>query len=100
MALKKIVFFIFIILSLFIINDFIHSIYNLWQKNDLVERAKQTLDTEKKKNIELKSRLKTVTAPQFVEEEARNKLFLVKHGEGIVVVAPTEYLQASSSALA
>jgi cell division protein FtsB len=97
MPVKKIVFFVFIIFSLFIINDFLHSIYSLWQKSDLLDRAKRTLSTEKKKNIELKNQLKFVTQPQFIEEEARNKLFLVKPGEGIVVVAPTDYLQASDS---
>ena len=98
MPLKKIVFFVFIVFSLFIINDLAHSIYNLWQKRDLVDRAKRTLSTEKKKNDELKRRLKDVVQPQFIEKEARDKLFLVKPGEGIVVVEPTVYMAASSSA--
>lgn len=97
MPLKKIVFFVFIVFSLFIINDLTHSIYNLWQKHDLVDRARRTLNTEKKKNDELKERLKDVAQPQFVEKEARNKLFLVKPGEGIVVAGPTIYMQASGS---
>jgi cell division protein FtsB len=98
MVIKKIVFFVFIIFSLFIINDLVHSIYNLWQKNNLIDRGKHALSVEKDKNAELKSRLKVVIQPQFIEEEARNKLFLVRPGEGIVVVAPTEYLRVSSSA--
>jgi cell division protein FtsB len=99
MSLKKIVFFVFIVFSLFIINDLSHSIYNLWQKNDLIDRARRTLNTEKKTNDELKSRLKEVGQPQFVEKEARNKLFLVKPGEGVVVVEPTVYMQASPSSM-
>lgn len=97
MPLKKIVFFVFIVFSLFIINDLAYSIYNLWQKHDLVDRARRTLSTEKKKNDELKIKLKEVAQPQFVEKEARDKLFLVKPGEGIVVVEPTLYMQASPS---
>lgn len=97
MSLKKIVFFVFIVFSLFIINDMTHSIYNLWQKRDLIDRARRTLGTEKKKNDELKRQLKDVAQPQFIEKEARDKLFLVKPGEGIVVVEPTVYMQASSS---
>jgi hypothetical protein len=50
MSLKKLVFFAVIIVSLFVINSFIHSIYNLWQKNDLLVRAKQDLENEKKEN--------------------------------------------------
>lgn len=97
MSLKKIVFFVFIVFSLFIINDLSHSIYNLWQKNDLIDRARRTLSTEKKKNDEIKNRLKDVAQPQFIEKEARDKLFLVKPGEGVVVALPTVYMQASGS---
>lgn len=97
MPLKKIVFFVFIIASLFIINDLTHSIYNLWQKRDLVDRARRTLSTEKKKNDELKKKLNEVAQPQFIEREARDKLFLVKPGEGIVVVEPTVFMQATPS---
>ena len=96
MTLKKIVFFAVIIISLFVINSFIHSIYNLWQKNDLLVRAKQDLENEKKENHELKSKLAQVKKPGFVEEEARNKLFLAKPGEGIVII-PTEVLSSTSS---
>lgn len=96
MSLKKIVFFAFIVFSIFVINDLIHSIYNLWQKHDLVDQARRTLNAEKKKNVDLKHRLKEVEQPQFIEKEARDKLFLVKPGEGIVVVAPTVYIKASS----
>ena len=98
MPIKKIVFFGFIIFSFFVINDSLHSIYSLWQKYDLLDQAKRTLSVEGKKNSGFKQQLSVVMAPHFIEEEARNKLFLVKSGEGIVVVAPTEYFYASSSA--
>lgn len=97
MPIKKIVFFGFIIFSFFVINDSLHSIYSLWQKHDLLDKAKRELSVEKKKNSDFKQQLSVVTAPNFVEEEARNKLFLVKPGEGIVVVAPDEDVVASSS---
>lgn len=96
MFLKKIVFFSIIILSLFVINNFIHSIYNLWQKNDLIVRAKQDLEKEKKDNQTLKKKLVDVQKPEFVEEEARNKLFLAKPGEGVIVM-PTDTLGTDSS---
>jgi cell division protein FtsB len=96
MSLKKLVFFAVIVVSLFVINSFIHSIYNLWQKNDLLVRAKQDLENEKKENKELKKKLTEVKKPGFVEEEARNKLFLAKPGEGIVII-PTDVLSTTSS---
>src|SRR5438552_6409936 len=97
MSIKKIAFFAIIIVALFIINSFIHSIYNLWQKKDLVVKAKQDLVQEQKENQVLKKKISEVKKPQFVEEEARNKLFLAKPGEGIILIQ-TDYLQASHSA--
>lgn len=89
MSIKKIVFFIIIIISLLIINNFVHTIYNLWQKNDLVVKAKQNLEREKRENQELKNKLSEVKKKEFVEEEARNKLFLVKPGEAVLLVPDT-----------
>jgi hypothetical protein len=40
--------------------------------------------------------LSEVKKPGFVEEEARNKLFLAKPGEGIVII-PTDVLSTTSS---
>lgn len=96
MSLKKIVFFAIIITSIFVINSFIRSIYNLGQKNDLVVKAKQELAKEKQENEELKKKLVIVKKSQFIEKEARNKLFLAKPGEGIIVI-PTDTLGASDS---
>ena len=96
MSLKKIVFFAIIIVSFFIINGLIHSIYSLWQKNSLLVRAKQDLDKEQNENKALKKKLTIVQKPQFVEEEARNKLFLAKPGEGVIMM-PSNVSRASTS---
>ena len=42
-----------------------NSLYNLWQKNDLLVRAKQDLEQEKKENKELKKKMTEVKRPQF-----------------------------------
>ncbi len=97
MIIKKIGFWIFVVVTLIIINDLVSSILSIWQKHELVDNSQKVLTNERKKNIELKKKLKTVSSTQFVEEEARNKLFLVKQGQEIVVVAPSIYLQSSSS---
>lgn len=97
MPIKKIAFFIFIIFSLLVINGLLNSIFDLSQKHDLLDKAKRVLIVEKKKNMELKNQLKTVNQSQFVEQEARNKLFLVKPGEGIMVIESKEYLKSSPS---
>jgi len=95
MLIKKIVYFGGIIFAVIIINDLAHSIFSLWQKNELLEQREEMLVLERKKNVALKNKLKLVTGPQFIEEEARNKLFLVKPGEGVVMAVPTASAAAS-----
>ena len=94
MKIKKIVFFIIIIASLFVMNSFVHSIYSLWQKNDLLVKTSQQLEREQAKNVELKEKLSYASRPQFIDEEAHNKLFFAKSGEEIVFV-PESVLSAA-----
>lgn len=49
MSAKKIVFFIILISSLFIINNLVHSIYTLWQKKHLVVDMQAEVEKEKQK---------------------------------------------------
>ncbi len=97
MPYKKITFFTIIIVLLLTINDLAHSIYSTWQKQDLIVKAQKNLEQEQKENRKLKKAIVQVNRPQFVETEARNKLFLAKPGEGIVVI-PADKLVASPSA--
>ena len=79
-----------LILSLFIINSLVRSIYNLLQKQEVVVATKEELTTEKKKNAALKEQYRRVQNEGYIEEEARNKLFLAKPGEQIVIVSGDE----------
>ncbi|HSW48257.1 MAG TPA: septum formation initiator family protein [Candidatus Saccharimonadales bacterium] len=97
MLTKKIAFFIIIIASIFIINNLVRSIYTLWQKKNLVVNAKQDVDREKAENEELKRKLAKVEKPEFVEEQARDKLFMSKPGEGVIVLSQKD-LEATISA--
>ncbi|MBI4084327.1 MAG: septum formation initiator family protein [Candidatus Levybacteria bacterium] len=84
--MKKAIFFLLIALLLFTINNLAHSIYSLWQKQGHLERARQDLQKAKRENQRLGEQNKIVSSPQFVEEEARNKLLLTKPGEQIVIL--------------
>lgn len=87
MSLKKIAFFIMIVASVIIINNLARSIFYLWQKNHLVTDVRSEVEKEKKENDELRSKLAQIQKPEFVEQEARNKLFLAKPNEGIIVLS-------------
>lgn len=84
--MKKVIFFTILIASIFIIKNFISSIYGLWQKQDLIVQAKSALENEKKKNQNLKNQMSYANSPNFVEEQARNKLFMAKSGESQIVL--------------
>ncbi len=96
MSPKKIGFFVIMITSLVIIYNLSQSIYTLWQKKQLVVDARQEAERQKKKNQELKSKLREIDRPQFIEEEARNKLFLVKPGEQVVVLSEKDLIATDS----
>lgn len=84
--MKRISFFILIIVFFFIIAHLLTSIYTLWHKQDLLTNAQKQLQQEKKENSSLQQELTTVKSPQFLDKEARNKLLLVKPGESDVLI--------------
>lgn len=90
--MKKILFFAAIIVSIVTINGLVRSIYDLWRKQDLVVSAKISLEKEKRENKRLKRQLVLVQTQEFLESEARNKLFMVKPGESKVIV-PSDLIE-------
>ena len=98
--MKKVIFFVIIVIFLFIINNFFHSIYRMWQKQDLIVSARKELAREKSEQRKLSNDLEKVKKPTYLEEEARNKLFLVKPGEEIVVIPSNAPAMANKPRLA
>ncbi len=98
--MKRIIFFSIIIASLFIINTLVHSITTLWQKHDLLVNSQRELERQKKENQYLTQQLSIAQSPEFVEQTARNKLFLVKPGEKRVLINEALLKTASDSAKA
>jgi cell division protein FtsB len=90
--MKKLVFIITVIILLLIINSLAHSTFDLWHKQDLLTRAQQELAKEQQLNQKLKAELSYAKTNQFVEEEARDKLFMAKPGEQPVLI-PSDLLK-------
>lgn len=88
--MKKIIFVLILIISFIIINNLVRSIYNLWNKQHLIVAARKELMVEKENNSKLKRDLVAVDNPHFVDEEARNKLFMVKPGEQVIILPKSE----------
>jgi cell division protein FtsB len=85
-TVKKIIFLITIVASILIINSLVRSIFDLWGKQGLLVKANDELSRQKEENRDLRQQLSYVKSDQFIEEEARDKLFMVKPGESGVIV--------------
>lgn len=84
--MKKVILGAIVIVSLVIINNLARSIYNLWQKQELVTSTEKELQREKKMHADLKEQAKAIKDPNYVEKIARDKLFLVKPKEEVVIL--------------
>src|SRR5260221_1468488 len=85
--MKRILFFGTIAICVIIILNLMHSIYTLWHKRDVMTVTKEKLIKEQQEQASLKKQLAVVQSQQFIEEEARNKLFLVKPGESELIIS-------------
>jgi cell division protein FtsB len=86
MPYKKIAFFVIMLIGFLTINNLAHSIYVIWQKQDLITKAQQNLDAVKAENQKLKHDISQVNQPQFIETQARDNLSLAKPNEAVVVI--------------
>ncbi len=96
--MRKFVVIALLVASLFIIHNLVSSIYSFWRKQDLLVTAQQELSQKRKEKESLTRELTRVKDPSFIEQEARDKLFLVKPGEQIVLVPPEGMKEATQSA--
>ena len=85
--MKKIIFVIIVIILLFMINDLVRSMWDIWQKKDVVSEAQSQLDFQKQENQRLRSALAYSQTPEFIEKQARNKLFMTKQGEQKILIS-------------
>lgn len=83
--MKKILFLAIVTFLVIVIINLSFSIITLWSKKDLLTRTQQELAKKQQEHQQLQQQLKQVAAPGFVEEQARDKLFLAKPGEVIVL---------------
>ena len=85
--MKKVLFLTIVVILLFIINNLVRSIYDIWQKKDFVTEAQGELSFQKQENQRLKSALSYSKTQEFIEKQARDKLFMAKEGEQKVLLS-------------
>lgn len=89
--MKKILFSLLVFGLILVTVGLSRSIYDLWKKQDLVISYQKQLAKQKAENEMLQQKLSDVNNPKFLEEQARNNLFLLKPGEQGVII-PKELL--------
>lgn len=86
--IKSIVLILIILVLLWLIKNIVASILTLTQNSHIVTTlSEQEKDAKKRKQF-LEQQLYYVQTPQYIENEAREKLGLVKPGEHIVLAPP------------
>ncbi len=86
-----------VVFGLVIVNyGLIRSIIDTWNKQSIVKDAKAKLEIEKQESLSLKKQFSYVQSNAFIENEARDKLFLVRPGESEVLI-PKDLLSSSDS---
>lgn len=84
--MKKIFFLLITVISFFVISNFLTSIYTLWHKKDLLIIANNQLQREEADNAKLKQQLAKVKGKDFIEEQARDRLFMVRPSESEIII--------------
>lgn len=87
--MKRIIPFILIAVLLLIIKSIIESIVTLQQNSQIVQQLKTEKDTAIKRQEFLSQELYYVKTNDFIENEAREKLGMVKPGEHVILIPPT-----------
>lgn len=83
-----------LILAIILIISLIRSISKILGSNQKITDAQTKVEELQKENTDLTKELQTVKSTQFIEEEARDKLGLAKHGEIVVVLPDDNSLRA------
>lgn len=90
--IKKIALGAIFLVSLIIAYNLINQIINTTKSGDRLSQAADTVYKLELKNKELKKKLTQIQSPDFIEQQARDKLGLSKKGETLFII-PEETLR-------
>jgi len=90
--IKKIALGVILLVSLIVAYNLINQIINSTKSGDRLSQAADTVYKLETKNKELKIKLTQIQSPDFIEQQARDKLGLGKPGETVVII-PEEKLK-------
>ena len=85
---QKLVSWALLLMCLLLFINVLQSWFSLSQRGDVLKNAADKVTEEEEKKIRLERELARVKSPDYIEEQAREKLNLSREGE-ITVIAPT-----------
>lgn len=83
--IRKIAIGLALIILMLLVKNIVESIYSTKDRSQILKQLQVERDVKKREEAYLTQKLAIAKTDQFVEEEARRKLGLVKPGEQIVV---------------
>ncbi|OGG04154.1 hypothetical protein A2Z33_03270 [Candidatus Gottesmanbacteria bacterium RBG_16_52_11] len=86
-----------ILLNLLIIVSLTRSVWEVWQRRDIVTERKAELTVLEAENIKLKQALEEAQSREYIEREARNKLGMAKPGETVILFERREASESAAS---
>ena len=92
--IKKIALGAIFLVSLAVAYNLINQIINTTKSGDRLSQAADTVYQLELKNKELKKKLTQIQSPDFIEQQARDKLGLSKKGETVVIIPEDKLKQA------
>lgn len=75
-----------IVVSIVLIVNLSRSIWDLWRRRDYLGERQMALKRLESENKRLQTEFEYAQSPEFIEQEARNRLGLGKEGEAIVLM--------------
>jgi cell division protein FtsB len=85
---KKLITLAILIIGVSLIVNLSRDILRLLRAGEQVKKAEEKLEEQEKEREELVGKKEYFQSPEFVEEEARNKLNLAREEETIVILPP------------
>ncbi|MEK7141826.1 MAG: septum formation initiator family protein [Patescibacteria group bacterium] len=82
----RIVRLIIIVVSLVLIVNLTRSIWDLWRRRDILGERQAVLRRVEAEHARLQKELEYAQSPEFIEQEARNRLGLAREGESVVIL--------------
>jgi cell division protein FtsB len=73
-------------IGVFIIVSLARSVYGLWRRTDIVRQRREEVTKLEEENRQLQEKLSEVQSPDFIEQQARDKLGLLKEDEIVVLI--------------